>query len=744
MNPMKSLPLFTKEVISIFKGRSHLSLPPHIFSVASKAYRHLLETNKSQTIVLSGIQGSGKTECSKYILKYLVKSIGVSPECTKISESLLVANKILEAFGNAVTPMNTNSSRFAQTTKVFFDTKGSICGARISTYLLEKNRVVGEYGPGERNFHIFYQLAVGISKEERNRIFMNSPKSFTFLNSQQIEYEDIDDLADFKRTQTCMEMVGFSKLEIANVEQILAAILYIGNLHFDSNNGNSVISSKKCLEIFSNLLGCSPEVIETAFCCPSIVNSKNNTMQKVFLSKEKAMQSSLTLAKFIYHQLFSWIVYKINKHLAPRSSEEQKKASKLNSFISIVDPKGFENFGQGRANGIDQLCNNYITEKLQARIMTELCEKPQKEYSRVDGLAFPKQLDLTNHPMNAASVLDRIMAELEEECKQPRSAGSTNFLQKVSEKETKQNVFVLSKKNPNAFAFRHSFGSASYDASRFVERNKEYLFSHLVTVMSKSVNALVSNMFTANYFAPHLQKVSAVSLHNTVFNRIVEEMSTTGNHYVFCLSPSFDTEKEFDPLHFLSQIKYSGIVDSVIVQSHSFARSFSFSEFVWRYRCLLPKTVKMGVVNQEVASKVFSAICFDFKKKKNDTWYFSKDNIFVKEEVLRYLENKREQVRINSAKFLLSCMLRRKFASRIKALAKTAVKRKATLQKLMMTNDNSKLDIQQIRSKINQIVVSIVQSGIASVKDLQAEPIRRASVLNAITQILEQLKNFQP
>eukprot|EP01137_Pigoraptor_chileana_P032461 Opistho-2@21853 len=427
VNPFKPLPLYTPTMIDKYYRKGIRTMPPHIFDIADAAYRTMVETKGNQSILISGESGAGKTEATKQVLSYLAEVAG---SVDGIEQNILFANPILEAFGNAKTLRNNNSSRFGKWVEILFDKAGRICGARTSNYLLEKSRVIFQT-KGERNYHIFVQICKGANESLRKKLQLDPPEKYRCLTKGEcVVIDGLDDSAEFNEMTEAMDRLGIEGKEQALVFELVAGILHLGNVEFVANEGDraegSKIKDKKELEIAAKLFQVEVAVLEKA------VN--NRTMQVkgqdpmlIPLDPIKAADNRDALMKTVYGNLFDWLVRRLNKSMAPKGE--------TSNLIGVLDIFGFEIFEK---NSFEQLCINYANEKLQQHFNANtfsleeaLYQREQIKFTHVEFIDNQPCLDLIeNRP-------EGILGMLDEEIKMPKGNDDT-FLKKLHQTHTKK------------------------------------------------------------------------------------------------------------------------------------------------------------------------------------------------------------------------------------------------------------------------------------------------------------------
>lgn len=347
-------------------------MPPHVFAVAEAAYYNMKAYKENQCVIISGESGAGKTEAAKRIMQYIANvSGGSNSSIQEIKDMVLATNPLLESFGNAKTLRNNNSSRFGKYLQLLFNSQGEPVGADITNYLLEKSRVVGQI-MNERNFHIFYQFTKGASQKYREIFGVQKPESYVYTSrSRCFNVEGIDDLADFKDTMNAMKIIGLSQAEQDEIFRMLAAILWTGNIQFvEDDSGYAAVADQSVVDFVAYLLEVDPAHVIQAITI-RILTPKNGEIIESPANPAQASATRDALAKAIYNNLFDWIVERINVSLKARGATANS--------IGILDIYGFEIFEK---NSFEQLCINYVNEKLQQIFIQLTLKTEQEEYAR--------------------------------------------------------------------------------------------------------------------------------------------------------------------------------------------------------------------------------------------------------------------------------------------------------------------------------------------------------------------------
>lgn len=355
INPYEILPIYTNREIELYRNKKIGDAPPHIFAIGDSAFHEMKRDARDQCIVISGESGAGKTESTKLILQYLATTSG---KHSWIEQQIIEANPILEAFGNAKTIRNDNSSRFGKYIDIHFSMSGAIEGAKIDQYLLEKSRIVGQ-SKGERNYHIFYSMLAGLSKEEKRRLELEEASKYQYLTGgDTLTCDGRSDAYEFAEVRSAMKVLTFSDDEVWEVLKLLAGVLHLGNLKFKATNLAHIdtceVSDNVNASKIATLLGVPKSLLTDALVRKTIFAHGERVIQR--LPKETALEARDAFVKSIYGRLFIWIVEKINNTIF------KSKNTKLKISIGVLDIFGFENF---TINSFEQLCINYANENLQ-------------------------------------------------------------------------------------------------------------------------------------------------------------------------------------------------------------------------------------------------------------------------------------------------------------------------------------------------------------------------------------------
>ncbi|XP_062596974.1 uncharacterized protein LOC134258441 [Saccostrea cucullata] len=499
VNPCKPLSLFDEKHHEDYTDLvSRTQRPPHLFWSADHAYRALCSTGRNQCILVSGESGAGKTESTKYMIRHLMR---ISPsDDQELLDKIVQINPLLEAFGNASTIMNANSSRFGKFVELHYTENGRLLGAKIDDYILEKSRVVHR-SSGEKNFHVFYALFAGMSRERLLYYFLEDPDCHRIMRDEDIQngvFLDAEEWehykAMFSSLTTVMSQTGFSEEHIQVIFLILAAILHLANIVFmpiEETDGVSV-ADEYPLHAVAKLLGIDDEVELTEALISNVSTIKGEKIQS-WKSLREANASRDALAKDLYSRLFGWIVGQINRNIWP--NQRRKSQLTRGSSIGLLDLSGFENFKQ---NGFDQFLINISNEKLQQYFMDYIFPRERKEYES-EGIEWR---DIVYHCNDDVLELlfkrpDGILSLLDEESHFPQSNDSS-LVHKLNKYCKESTRYAAARGTRVAFGIRHYAEQVTYEAEGFLERNRDSLSQDLVGCLLNSNNNFIKDLFTAS------------------------------------------------------------------------------------------------------------------------------------------------------------------------------------------------------------------------------------------------------
>uniref|UniRef100_A0A4W4FKB1 Unconventional myosin-VI n=1 Tax=Electrophorus electricus TaxID=8005 RepID=A0A4W4FKB1_ELEEL len=625
VNPYYDIPkLYSLDTIQQYQGRSLGTLPPHVYALADKAFRDMKVLKMSQSIIVSGESGAGKTENTKFVLRYLTTSYGTGQD---IDERIVEANPLLEAFGNAKTVRNNNSSRFGKFVEIHFNSKNAVVGGFVSHYLLEKSRICRQSSE-ERNYHIFYRLCAGAPEDIRQKFHLSSPDSFRYLsrgctryfatkdtdkqilqNRKSAEHlkagplKDplLDDQGDFSRMVVAMKKIGLDDGEKLDLFRVVAGVLHLGNIDFEeagSTSGGCVIKNKsgQALEHCAELLGLDEEDLRislTSRVMLTTAGGAKGTVIKVPLKVEQANNARDALAKAVYSRLFDHVVTRVNQCFPFDSSA---------NFIGVLDIAGFEYFEH---NSFEQFCINYCNEKLQQffneRILKEEQELYQKEGLGVNEVKYVDNQDCIDLvELKLVGILDI----LDEENRLPQPSDQ-HFTETVHNKHKNHFRLTVPRKSKltvhrnvrddEGFIIRHFAGAVCYETNQFVEKNNDALHMSLESLVSESKDRFIRELFENSINSKDAKqkagKLSFISVGNKfkVSPKQFTILYTQGSSFIRCVKPNLKmVSHQFEGTQILSQLQCSGMVSVLDLMQGGFPSRAPFHELYNMYKQYMP------------------------------------------------------------------------------------------------------------------------------------------------------------
>lgn len=648
INPYRSLPIYTPDKVEEYRNRNFYELSPHIYALADEAYRSLRDQDKDQCILITGESGAGKTEASKLVMSYVAAVCGKGQEVNKVKEQLLQSNPVLEAFGNAKTVRNDNSSRFGKYMDIEFDFKGDPLGGVISNYLLEKSRVVKQ-PRGERNFHIFYQLLSGASDDTLKKLKLERDFSkYNYLSLDSAAVNGLDDAANFRTVRNAMQIVGFMEDEMQSVLELVAAVLKLGNIEFKPEsrcNGTdeSRIKDKNDLKEMCELLGIEQSVLERAFSYRTV----EAKMEKVSttLNVSQAYYARDALAKNLYSRLFSWLVTRINESIKAQAKTRHK-------VMGVLDIYGFEIFED---NSFEQFIINYCNEKLQQIFIELTLREEQEEYVR-EGIEWTN-IEYFNNAIICDLIENNqngILAMLDEECLRPGTVTDETFLDKLNtvcaehqhfeSRLSKNSKFLTDHSLPhNCFRIQHYAGKVLYRVEGFVDKNNDLLYRDLSQAMYKANHSLIKQLFPeGNPAKVNLKRPpTAGSQFRASVGTLMKNLLTKNPNYIRCIKPNDKKASHiFTDSLVCHQVRYLGLMENVRVRRAGYAFRQPYEPCLERYKMLCKRTwphwrgparegVEVLMTDLEVSPEEFS---------------YGRSKIFIRNpRTLFFLEERRKQ-----------------------------------------------------------------------------------------------------
>eukprot|EP01117_Protostelium_nocturnum_P009771 TRINITY_DN3491_c0_g1_i1.p1 TRINITY_DN3491_c0_g1~~TRINITY_DN3491_c0_g1_i1.p1 ORF type:complete len:1018 (+),score=236.89 TRINITY_DN3491_c0_g1_i1:251-3304(+) len=648
MNPYKEISgLYSKTKMQEYKSAYMYEKSPHIFSLSNNVYRKLLQQHRNQCVIISGESGAGKTEASKVLMQYLAAVSKSSTEVDRVKNQLLESNPLLEAFGNAKTLRNDNSSRFGKYMEIQFDYEGAPVGASIINYLLEKSRVVGR-ASGERSFHIFYQMLAGLNDSELKSIKLSKdPNDYSYLKlSQCTTVPTINDQTGFKEVSKALDTLGFKSQEKNDIWRILGGILHLGNIQFfkDATKSNATkFLDSAVLDLVSESLGVHVALLGNALTTRSITTGvgKRVSCINIPLDLQSASFTRDALAKGIYERLFNWIVASINSRLSSKG-----ESTKL--VVGILDIYGFEVFEN---NSFEQFCINFCNEKLQQLFIELTLKSEQEEYVR-EGIQWEPVKYFNNKiicdliegkPISLTSLMDEcsLITENTDATLLGRMAHSFKSHPHFESRETSKKDMNLS---DSSFRLKHYAGDVTYNINGFLEKNKDTLFGDLVTCMNTSNNSLLASLFPPIDLNSKKRPVTAGTQFKNALNNLMDRLLSCEPHYIRCIKPN-DNKKAgvIDNERLRHQVRYLGLLENVRVRRAGFAFRQLYERFVWRYKIISPETwpPKRG---KKEDPKTEGQKIINHLQLKQDDYRLGKTKVFIRDpRILFDLEARREK-----------------------------------------------------------------------------------------------------
>nr|XP_057941324.1 myosin-10 isoform X5 [Doryrhamphus excisus] len=667
VNPYKNLPIYTESIVEMYRGKKRHEMPPHIYAISEAAYRSMLQDREDQSILCTGESGAGKTENTKKVIQYLAHvasshkggTLARSKETLpgELERQLLQANPILEAFGNAKTVKNDNSSRFGKFIRINFDVAGYIVGANIETYLLEKSRATRQ-AKDERTFHIFYQLLHGASGETKKDLLLGTADQYRFLSGGSINVPGQSDAENFTQTMDSMAIMGFNPDELMSMLKVISAVLQFGNISFtqEKNHDQASMPDNTAAQKLCHLLGINVLEFTRAILTPRIKVGREYVQKAQ--TKEQADFAVQALAKATYERLFRWLVHRINRALDRR----QRQGA---SFIGILDIAGFEIF---QLNSFEQLCINYTNEKLQQLFNHTMFILEQEEYQRegiewnfIDfGLDLQPCIDLIERPTHPPGVL----ALLDEECWFPR-ATDRSFVDKLTGEQGSHPKFFKSKqpRGEADFSIIHYAGKVDYKANDWLVKNMDPLNDNVASLLHQSSDHFVSELWKEVDRIICLDQVATgensgqVSfggsglktkkgmfrtvgqLYKESLAKLMTTLKNTNPNFLRCIIPNHEKKAgKLDPHLVLDQLRCNGVLEGIRICRQGFPNRIPFQEFRQRYEILTPNAIPRTFMDGKQASELM------IKALELDPNLFrvGQSKVFFRAGVLAHLEEERD------------------------------------------------------------------------------------------------------
>ncbi|XP_074157821.1 unconventional myosin-VIIb [Sminthopsis crassicaudata] len=657
VNPYQVLPIYSMDQIQLYYNRRVGELPPHVFAIADSCYFSMKKNKRDQCCIISGESGAGKTETTKLILQFLAI---ISGQHSSIEQQVLEANPILEAFGNAKTVRNDNSSRFGKYIELHFNKNGVIEGAQIEHFLLEKSRVCRQ-APEERNYHIFYCLLMGMNEDQKKLLSLGTVSEYNYLTMGHCtSCEGRSDVKDYASLRSAMKVLMFSDSENWDISKLLAAILHLGNVEFSA--------------AISDNLDCS-HVVETPhfLAAVKLLEVKDMELQACLtnhyitirgegvsrpLNILQASDRRDAFVKGIYGHLFLWIVNKINAAIFKKPSQDPQN---VHRSIGLLDIFGFENFHK---NSFEQFCINFANEHLQQFFVRHVFTMEQEEY-HVENISWNyihfndnrSTLDLLAlKPMNIISLMD-------EESKFPKGTDAT-MLQKLNHVHSNSKIYVAPKNmHEMKFGIAHFAGLVHYQAEGFLEKNRDVLSTDIIQLVHSSQSKFLKHIFqlesshiklghgtirlasSSDSLSKNIDATKRPSTLASQFKQSLDQLMKILNncqpYFIRCIKPNeFKKPMLFDRELCIQQLRYSGMMETVKIRKSGYPIRFTFEDFFQRYKILLPVPARVELQDKPRQGTLRISETW---LGKNEDWKMGKTKVFLKDHQDTLLEMQRSQ-----------------------------------------------------------------------------------------------------
>ncbi|XP_035297143.1 myosin-2 isoform X5 [Cricetulus griseus] len=655
VNPYKWLPVYNPEVVGAYRGQKRQEAPPHIFSISDNAYQFMLTDRENQSILITGESGAGKTVNTKRVIQYFA-TIAVTGDKKKeeapsgkmqgtLEDQIISANPLLEAFGNAKTVRNDNSSRFGKFIRIHFGTTGKLASADIETYLLEKSRVTLQLKK-ERSYHIFYQITSNKKPELIEMLLITTnPYDYPFVSQGEISVASIDDQEELMATDSAIDILGFTNDEKVSIYKLTGAVMHYGNMKFKQKQREEQAEpdGTEVADKAAYLQGLNSADLLKALCYPRV--KVGNEYVTKGQTVEQVTNAVGALAKAMYEKMFLWMVTRINQQLDTKQPRQY--------FIGVLDIAGFEIFD---FNSLEQLCINFTNEKLQQFFNHHMFVLEQEEYKKegiewtfIDfGMDLAACIELIEKPMGIFSIL-------EEECMFPK-ATDTSFKNKLYEQHLGksanfQKPKVVKGKAEAHFSLIHYAGTVDYNITGWLDKNKDPLNETVVGLYQKSSMKTLAYLFSGAQTAEaegskkgakkkgsSFQTVSALFREN--LNKLMTNLRSTHPHFVRCIIPNeTKTPGAMEHELVLHQLRCNGVLEGIRICRKGFPSRILYADFKQRYKVLNASAIPEGqfIDSKKASEKLLGSIDIDHTQYK-----FGHTKVFFKAGLLGLLEEMRD------------------------------------------------------------------------------------------------------
>ncbi|XP_034474524.1 myosin heavy chain, muscle isoform X26 [Drosophila innubila] len=653
INPYKRYPVYTNRCAKMYRGKRRNEVPPHIFAISDGAYVDMLTNHVNQSMLITGESGAGKTENTKKVIAYFA-TVGASTKKDEsqknkgsLEDQVVQTNPVLEAFGNAKTVRNDNSSRFGKFIRIHFGPTGKLAGADIETYLLEKARVISQQSL-ERSYHIFYQIMSGAVPGVKDYCLL-SDNIYDYYNVSQgkVTVPSIDDGEEFALADQAFDILGFTKQEKEDVYRITAAVMHMGGMKFKQRGREEQAEQDGEEEggRVSKLFGCDTAELYKNLLKPRI--KVGNEFVTQGRNVQQVTNSIGALCKGVFDRLFKWLVKKCNETLDTKQKRQH--------FIGVLDIAGFEIFDY---NGFEQLCINFTNEKLQQFFNHHMFVLEQEEYKKegiewafIDfGMDLLACIDLIEKPMGILSIL-------EEESMFPKATDQT-FSEKLTNTHLGKSAPFQKPKPPKPgqqaahFAIGHYAGCVAYNITGWLEKNKDPLNDTVVDQFKKSQNKLLIEIF-----ADHAGQsgggeqakggrgkkgggfATVSSAYKEQLNQLMTTLRSTQPHFVRCIIPNEMKQPGMVDAHLvMHQLTCNGVLEGIRICRKGFPNRMVYPDFKMRYMILAPAVMAAEKLPKNAATKCLEAVGLD-----SDLYRIGNTKVFFRAGVLGQMEEFRDE-----------------------------------------------------------------------------------------------------
>ncbi|KAL1124416.1 hypothetical protein AAG570_001045 [Ranatra chinensis] len=625
-------------MVNTYREKRIGDLPPHLYAIGAQSYQNIKLDSQGQCIIISGESGAGKTESTKLLVNFLANL----NERSSLCEQIISANPILEAFGNAKTTKNDNSSRFGKYVEIYFDNCGKVEGACINHYLLEKARIKSQ-NIGERNYHIFYTMLEGLSQQEKAQLKLSTTCHYHYLkNGSVITCEGRDETQEFEQVKSGLKTLNFSQKDILEIFKLLSAILHLGNLTYNSITADNMEASEvvQCehLDVILNLLQVVKKDFLEALTQKTMFIGGNKVVSHV--SKDQACVNRDGFSMTLYSHVFSFILKQINKIISNQITSRKPS-------IGILDIFGFENFA---SNSFEQLCINFANEHLQQFFVEHIFKLEQEEYLK-EGIKW-QNLEFRDNEevlvlLGGGQI--NVMTLIDDETKFPKG-DDKGLMVRTHQHFVQHKSFLPSKSEAKLeFGIRHYAGLVRYRVDGFIEKNRNSLSADWLNVVKTCGNEFLKSLFTKELSSTAKgSKTSLIMQYKLSLEMLMATLHSCNPFFIRCIKPNnIKKASVFNHILCCQQLQYLGIMDTAKIRRAGYPIRYSYFEFIQRYRILVPGTPPAHKIqNSKGAAK---KICQSVLHVESGDFQFGITKIFLKLHHCNILESEREKLFTKSA-----------------------------------------------------------------------------------------------